>query len=102
MPPPPSLLCEGSFRFIRLIQFNKFISTSQCGHLLDGKPTHARRPHTSLSRTQKMSIFSQVPLAAPDPILGTAIAFKLDTNPAKVNLGIGAYRTDEGMPYVFS
>ncbi|XP_026192714.1 aspartate aminotransferase 1 [Cyclospora cayetanensis] len=48
-----------------------------------------------------MSLFSEVPLAAPDPILGTAVAFKADTNPKKINLGIGAYRTDDGRPYVF-
>jgi aspartate/tyrosine/aromatic aminotransferase len=40
-------------------------------------------------------------LAPPDPILGTAIAFKNDTHPQKMNLGVGAYRTDEGLPYVF-
>ncbi|KAL8274629.1 hypothetical protein Esti_001458 [Eimeria stiedai] len=48
-----------------------------------------------------MSIFSQVAVAAPDAILGTAIAFRQDSSPTKVNLGIGAYRTDEGFPYVF-
>ena len=47
------------------------------------------------------NLFSHVPLAPPDPILGTAIAFKNDTNKDKVNLGIGAYRDGEGKPYVF-
>ena len=40
-------------------------------------------------------------LAPPDPILGTALAYKEDTDPKKVNLGIGAYRTEEEKPYVF-
>ncbi|KAL8441539.1 hypothetical protein Emag_007082 [Eimeria magna] len=48
-----------------------------------------------------MSVFSGVDVAPPDAILGTAIAFRQDPNPIKVNLGIGAYRTDEGLPYVF-
>jgi aspartate/tyrosine/aromatic aminotransferase len=33
--------------------------------------------------------------------LGTALAFKADTDPKKVNLGVGAYRTDDSKPYVF-
>lgn len=46
--------------------------------------------------------FAHVTMAPPDPILGTAVAFKKDTNEQKMNLGVGAYRTDEGKPYVFS
>ena len=37
-------------------------------------------------------LFSHIPMAPPDPILGTAIAFKNDPSKDKVNLGIGAYR----------
>ena len=39
-------------------------------------------------------------MAAADPILVTALLFNKDTDPRKVNLGIGAYRTDEGVPWV--
>ena len=45
--------------------------------------------------------WSQVTLAPPDAILGLSTAFKNDTDPKKVNLGIGAYRTENGDPYVF-
>ena len=39
--------------------------------------------------------------AAPaDPILGLNDAFKKDTNPKKVLLGMGAYRDDNGKPYI--
>jgi aspartate/tyrosine/aromatic aminotransferase len=41
-----------------------------------------------------------VPTAAADPILGLSLAFIVDTNANKVDLGVGAYRTDEGKPYV--
>jgi len=41
-----------------------------------------------------------VPLGPPDPILGVTEAYKRDTNPKKVNLGAGAYRDDQGKPYV--
>merc|ERR1712023_59428 len=45
--------------------------------------------------------FAAVPTVPPDPILSLVDGFKKDTNPNKVNLSIGAYRSDEGKPYVF-
>ena len=47
------------------------------------------------------NLFSHVTMAPPDPILGTAIAFKNDKSADKINLGIGAYRDGDGKPYVF-
>lgn len=47
-----------------------------------------------------MSLFGEIPVAAPDPILGLNSAFRADTDKNKVNLGVGAYRTNEGNPYV--
>lgn len=47
-----------------------------------------------------MSLYANLPVAPPDAILNTATAFKADTSPNKVNLGIGAYRTEEGKPYI--
>jgi len=35
-----------------------------------------------------------------DPILGVNEAFKADTNPEKLNFGVGAYRDDDGKPVV--
>jgi len=45
--------------------------------------------------------FIHVPMAPVDPILGLTIGFKNDKNPKKVNLGVGAYRDNDGKPYVF-
>jgi len=39
-------------------------------------------------------------MAPPDVILGVTDAFKRDTNPNKINLGVGAYRDDNGKPFV--
>lgn len=39
-------------------------------------------------------------MGPPDAILGVTEAYKRDTNPKKINLGVGAYRDDEGKPYV--
>jgi aspartate/tyrosine/aromatic aminotransferase len=38
--------------------------------------------------------------APPDAIFGINTAFKKDTDPRKVNVCVGAYRTDDGKPYV--
>lgn len=45
--------------------------------------------------------FGHIQLAPPDPIFGTAIAYNHDPSSDKVNLGVGAYRTNEGKPLVF-
>jgi aromatic-amino-acid transaminase len=42
------------------------------------------------------SLLSQVPLAPADPILGVTEAYVKDTNPKKVNLGVGVYYDDNG------
>lgn len=39
-------------------------------------------------------------MGPPDAILGITEAFKRDTNPKKVNLGVGAYRDDNGKPFI--
>ena len=39
-------------------------------------------------------------MGPPDPILGVSEAFKRDTSPKKMNLGVGAYRDDHGKPFV--
>jgi aromatic-amino-acid transaminase len=41
-------------------------------------------------------LFAQVELAPRDPILGITEAYKADTNPNKVNLGVGVYYDDNG------
>jgi aromatic-amino-acid transaminase len=42
------------------------------------------------------SLLSQVPMAPGDPILGVTEAYVADTNPRKVNLGVGVYYDDNG------
>ena len=68
-----------------------------------------------LSKIAKQTLRRQIPLrhfaagnslwtsmdAAPaDPILGLNDAFKKDTDPRKVLLGMGAYRDDQGKPFI--
>jgi aspartate aminotransferase, mitochondrial len=57
-------------------------------------------PVKTFSTLCKQSIWSGIGPSTPDPILGLSVAFNADTNPNKVNLGVGAYRDGEGNPYV--
>lgn len=56
----------------------------------------------TLSSFPSSSWWSHVEMGPPDPILGVTEAFKRDTNSKKMNLGVGAYRDDNGKPYVLS
>uniref|UniRef100_A0A1I7XWG6 Aspartate aminotransferase n=1 Tax=Steinernema glaseri TaxID=37863 RepID=A0A1I7XWG6_9BILA len=44
--------------------------------------------------------FANVEMGPPDAILGVTEAFKADRSPKKMNLGVGAYRDDQGKPFV--
>ena len=46
------------------------------------------------------SYWADVAMGPPDAILGVTEAFKRDTSPVKMNLGVGAYRDDAGQPFV--
>ncbi|KAI8906049.1 pyridoxal phosphate-dependent transferase [Gorgonomyces haynaldii] len=47
-----------------------------------------------------MSHFQSLTLAPPDPIFHLTASYKQDPFPQKVNLGVGAYRDDDGKPWV--
>ena len=49
---------------------------------------------------EKSSFLSEIPPAPLDSILGLSVAFKACTDTNKVNLGVGAYRDDDGKPVV--
>lgn len=57
---------------------------------------------TSMTMAVKVSRFNDITMAPPDPILGVSEAFKADTNEMKLNLGVGAYRTEDLQPYVLN
>ncbi len=47
-----------------------------------------------------MSHFDQLTLLPPDAIFYLTDSYKQDTSKVKINLGVGAYRDDNGKPYV--
>lgn len=61
--------------------------------LCDSFVAHATIPCNASHATLPMCVF-------PQPILGVSEAFKKSTDPKKLNLGVGAYRTEELKPYV--
>eukprot|EP00258_Populus_trichocarpa_P006171 XP_002309659.3 aspartate aminotransferase, chloroplastic isoform X1 [Populus trichocarpa] len=54
----------------------------------------------SMTVAVNVSRFEGIAMAPPDPILGVSEAFRADTDVKKLNLGVGAYRTEELQPYV--
>ncbi|WMV41795.1 hypothetical protein MTR67_035180 [Solanum verrucosum] len=57
---------------------------------------------TTMAVAVNVSRFEGITMAPPDPILGVSEAFKADTNELKLNLGVGAYRTEDLQPYVLN
>lgn len=54
----------------------------------------------AVDKPKMKSTFENVPAEAPDRILGLNAAFREDPDSRKVNLGVGAYRDENGAPYV--
>lgn len=46
------------------------------------------------------SAWTSMTQAPADPIMGLNVSFQQDQSPNKQNLGIGAYRDDNGKPYI--
>ncbi len=59
--------------------------------------THFESQHTRFCSNN----FAHVTQAPPDAILSLSVNFKVDKDAKKVNLGVGAYRDNNGKPYVF-
>ncbi|XP_037808028.1 aspartate aminotransferase, mitochondrial [Lucilia sericata] len=55
---------------------------------------------TTVCSQRGKSWFDGVKMGPPDAILGVTEAFKRDSNPQRINLGVGAYRDDNGNPWV--
>ncbi|CAO3696171.1 unnamed protein product [Umbelopsis ramanniana] len=53
-----------------------------------------------MQSSQDVSFFQQIPQAAPDAIFHLTAQYQADTDPRKVNVGVGAYRDDNLKPYI--
>ena len=77
----------------RLNQINNHIMSSKCH-------AHLNRQILTCHSIDTASVFQEVPQAPPDMIFNLTAQYKADTNPNKINIGVGAFRTDELKPYV--
>ncbi|GBG86913.1 hypothetical protein CBR_g44369 [Chara braunii] len=57
-------------------------------------------PTMASAQAMPISVWEKLTEAPEDAILGVTVAYNKDPNPVKLNLGVGAYRTDEGKPLV--
>lgn len=53
------------------------------------------------AEADEANYYADLAMAPADAILKLSVGYKADTNPKRVNLGIGAYRDENGSPYVF-
>uniref|UniRef100_A0A8C7EQM0 Aspartate aminotransferase n=1 Tax=Neovison vison TaxID=452646 RepID=A0A8C7EQM0_NEOVI len=70
------------------------------GRVLSGVAATFHPGLAAAASARASSWWTHVEMGPPDPILGVTEAFKRDTNSKKMNLGVGAYRDDNGKPYV--
>lgn len=75
--------------FLRKEKRNPFMKTKSFGRI-------------NMAIAVNTSRFEGVTMAPPDPILGVSEAFRADNSEMKLNLGVGAYRTEELQPYVLN
>jgi len=57
-------------------------------------------PIAAFCQTANASVWSHVQQGPPDVILGVTEAYKKDSNPNKINLGVGAYKDDNNKPFI--
>ncbi|CAL7947171.1 unnamed protein product [Xylocopa violacea] len=83
------------YNISKMAQSTRLIKFSSTCNLLKNNSNVSSYGIKSMS-----SWWSHVEMGPPDPILGITEAYKKDQNPKKINLGVGAYRDDNGKPFV--
>ncbi|KAK6162116.1 hypothetical protein DH2020_001957 [Rehmannia glutinosa] len=81
---------------------SKFGSSSQTTFLGKDYIKTKSFTRTNMTVAVEVSRFNDITMAPPDPILGVSEAFKADDHEMKLNLGVGAYRTEDLQPYVLN
>ncbi|CAL5389973.1 unnamed protein product [Camellia sinensis] len=62
--------------------------------------TRSMSTSSSATTIEGLRWWERVGPAPKDPILAVSEAFLADSSPLKINLGVGAYRDDEGKPVI--
>ncbi|XLU75511.1 hypothetical protein S245_034564 [Arachis hypogaea] len=71
-------------------------------HFLQTESENNQNMSASPTSSHGDSVFAHLVRAPEDPILGVTLAYNKDPSPVKLNLGVGAYRTEEGKPLVLN
>jgi len=77
--------------------------TSLCSRRITSLTSSKRRlssSSTNSSNSGVINLWNAYEMGPPDPIIGLNEAYALDSSPFKINVGVGAYRDDDGMPYI--
>ncbi|KAL6985407.1 Aspartate aminotransferase 3, chloroplastic [Sarracenia purpurea var. burkii] len=108
-PQLPSLIAHGSATDRRLSSLLSHLdpssSSSSSSSASSFSPMDSQDQTISAHPTSGFhgnSVFGHVVQAPEDPILGVTVAYNKDPSPIKLNLGVGAYRTEEGKPLVLN
>ncbi|PSR91250.1 Aspartate aminotransferase [Actinidia chinensis var. chinensis] len=99
-PQLPSHLAQGSATDRRLNSLLRHIDPSIASSSLSSMDSQISASPTSGFHGD--SVFAHVVQAPEDSILGVTVAYNKDPSPIKLNLGVGAYRTEEGKPVVLN
>lgn len=83
------------FCFVRAVAFRLPVSTNTCRQHVKSKFEFA-----AATTETAIDFWSGVPQGPPDAILGIAQAFRASTDTRKVNVCVGAYRDENGKPWV--
>ncbi|CAB4064808.1 GOT2 [Lepeophtheirus salmonis] len=86
-----------SAAFTVYYNLSKIMATPSLRHL---SSSIMQRNALGISSVRAGSWWTGVEMGPPDAILGVTELFKKDSNPKKMNLGVGAYRDDEGKPFI--
>ncbi|XP_019438405.1 PREDICTED: aspartate aminotransferase 1 [Lupinus angustifolius] len=76
--------------------------TTLSNHLLNHQMASVNQSVSVSPTASSDSVFAHLLPAPEDPILGVTVAYNKDPSPVKLNLGVGAYRTEEGKPLVLN
>ena len=76
-----------------------FLSVSSLSLQAGAPPVHRASRH-AVVRAAAADYLKEIEQGPPDAILGIAANFRASTAENKVNVAVGAYRTNEGVPWV--
>jgi hypothetical protein len=97
-----TLNLQSSSYYSFAVQSNKLdiAATSATTRLMSSMTSSSTPSSTTTDSSTSSTYLDDIPMGPPDSILGIAAAFRACTDPNKVNICVGAYRDENGLPWV--